>query len=73
MPGEFVGGLTRNRFFLMRPVGEPRAFGWETEAIRWVHPDDASRLIQETTNDSGRVRDLAILAAAVEAIEKLDT
>lgn len=68
LPGTFVGGLTENTFFLMRPIGEPGPFCWETSEIRWVDPGEAPALIAQTTNKTGRLRDLAILAAALEAI-----
>lgn len=68
LPGTFVGGLTENVFFLMRPLGEPEPFCWETSEIRWVDPGEAPALIARTTNVTGRLRDLAILAAAVDAI-----
>ena len=68
LPGTFVGGLTENIFFLMRPLGEPQAFSWETAEIRWVDPADAPELIAMTTHKTGRDRDLAILAAALEAM-----
>ena len=68
LPEAFVGGLTENIIFLMRPLSEPEQFCWETSEIRWVDPGEAPALLDLTTNLSGRARDLAILAAAVEAI-----
>lgn len=68
LPGTFVGGLTENVFFLMRPLGEPEPFCWETSEIRWVDPGEAPALIAQTTNATGRLRDLAILEAAVEVM-----
>lgn len=71
LPGTFVGGLTENVMYLMKPIGEPQPFCWETSEIRWVDPEDAPALINQTTHKTGRDRDLAILAAAVEAIAAL--
>jgi 8-oxo-dGTP pyrophosphatase MutT (NUDIX family) len=68
LPGTFIGGLTQNVIYLMRPLGEPEPFCWETSEIRWVDPEDAPALIAQTTNVSGRERDLAILAAAIEVM-----
>lgn len=67
LPGTFIGGLTENTMYLMRPVGEPGPFSWETSEVRWVSPEAAPALIQQTTHATGRKRDLAILAAAVKA------
>lgn len=72
IPGVFVGGLSSNEFFLMRPVGEPQKPGWETEAIRWTDPKDALALIEQTPNLSGRKRDLEILAAAVDVLSQIN-
>lgn len=68
LPGSFGGEVTSTTMFLMRPVGEPGPFSWETSEVRWVSPEDAPALIQQTTHATGRNRDLAILAAAVQAM-----
>jgi 8-oxo-dGTP pyrophosphatase MutT (NUDIX family) len=73
LPGTFIGGLTENTMYLMKPVGEPGPFCWETESVRWVDPKDAPALIAKTTHKSGRDRDLAILAAAVRANISIST
>jgi hypothetical protein len=59
--------------FLMRPVGEPGPFCWETSEVRWVDPKDAPALINQTTHKTGRDRDLAILAAAVKLLDSAAT
>jgi 8-oxo-dGTP pyrophosphatase MutT (NUDIX family) len=67
IPGSFkttAGGV--NEYFLMRPVGEPKAYDWETEATIWVSMDEAATYISQTRNESGRQRDLSVLAAAVQ-------
>ncbi|EPY8492207.1 NUDIX hydrolase [Pseudomonas aeruginosa] len=66
--GEFVGGTTINRFFLMlTDRGTPDlAFGnRETERLCWATPEEAKRLIAQTTNSKGQQRDLAILEATL--------
>jgi 8-oxo-dGTP pyrophosphatase MutT (NUDIX family) len=66
--GEFVGGTTINRFFLMlTDRGTPDlTFGnRETERLSWATPEEAKRLIAQTTNSKGRQRDLAILEATL--------
>ena len=73
LPGTFVGGLTQNTMYLMRPWGEPGPFCWETSEVRWVDPEDAPALIALTTHKTGRDRDLAILGAAIEAMRRATT
>jgi 8-oxo-dGTP pyrophosphatase MutT (NUDIX family) len=69
IPGEFAGGTTINRYFLMAaPAGSggvPKD-DKETNATRWVTPAEARTLIEQTTNAAGRKRDLAVLAAALD-------
>jgi 8-oxo-dGTP pyrophosphatase MutT (NUDIX family) len=68
VPGDFAGGTTSNRYYLMEPVdlgGEPDPA--ETSAVCWVDPDQARVLLARTTNSTGLRRDLAVLEAALEA------
>ncbi|PNF87026.1 hypothetical protein CXK93_04920 [Stutzerimonas decontaminans] len=68
IPGEFAGGTTINRFFLMLTDRETPdlTFGnRETERLIWATPEEAKRLIAKSTNSKGRQRDLAILQAAL--------
>ncbi|HCR9779068.1 TPA: NUDIX hydrolase [Pseudomonas aeruginosa] len=68
IPGEFAGGSTINRFFLMlTDRGTPDlTFGnRETERLIWATAEEAKRLIAQSTNTKGRQRDLAILQAAL--------
>ena len=70
IPGEFIGGTTTNRYFLMEELspGAPLAArADETRAVRWVTQDEARGLIEKTTNTLGKKRDLAGLAAAYAA------
>lgn len=68
--GDFPGGTTINRYFLM---SAPRGSGGvapddeETESVRWVTVDEARKLIAETTNSTGRKRDSDVLEAAIVA------
>jgi hypothetical protein len=70
LPGSFKGGTSRTEYFLMSPVGSPFAFdGNETSAIRWATLDEAARLIETTTNEIGRARDLSVLGAVRLAVK----
>jgi 8-oxo-dGTP pyrophosphatase MutT (NUDIX family) len=60
IPGGFQGDTTVTEFFLMRPLGEPRDLGAETEEVKWVAPGDAPQLLN-------RDRDHAVLEAALLA------
>jgi len=64
IPWQFEGGTTSNGYFVMRLVSEHHGFDSETEAICWAEPEAARRLIRETTNETGRKRDRAVLGAA---------
>jgi len=67
VPGEFLGGTTRNIYFVMSPVEDTGEFDpEETQAIKWVKPDEARRLLAKTINYPGRKRDLAVLEAALK-------
>jgi 8-oxo-dGTP pyrophosphatase MutT (NUDIX family) len=70
IPGTFEGSTTVNRYWLMRPVGEQRGFGWETEATRWCSPEQARTLIGESVNAMVRQRDRAVLQAALALVEE---
>ncbi len=69
--GEFAGGTTINRYFLMT-VDEREVkldFScFETAGLRWAWPDDARELIGQTSNTLGRKRDLAVLDAALACL-----
>jgi len=69
--GDFAGDTSVTRFFLMRLVHDTGVFqARETEAVRWVTPQEAMPLIAQTTSPTGRKRDLAVLAAATELWQK---
>ena len=71
VPGSFRGGTSINDYFLMAPDGAPGQFDWETEAVMWVSPAEAVPYINQTTKEVARVRDLAVLEAAVAAYRAL--
>lgn len=74
MPGEFAGGTTRTVYFLMLLVEDTGDFdSEETQAIQWVKPDEARRLLARTINYAGRKRDLAVLPAAIDMWQKTRT
>lgn len=73
LPGLFKGGLSTNAYFVMRHIGPQGKFGWETQATRWVDFDQAEALIGLTHNPTGRLRDLAVLAAARRWFEENTT
>lgn len=71
LPGTFGGTTTRNHFFLM--TVDPRAvdLGFssdETAGLRWALPEEARVLLAETTDATGRQRDLNILDAALSCL-----
>ncbi len=72
LPGEFLGGTTANRYYLMeanatKPV---QAHDAETAAVVWATPEEARQLLGKTTNAKGRARDLAVLEAALKLGKK---
>lgn len=70
LAGEFVGDTSVTRFYLMRPKQQIQSPGWETAEVRWVSQSDADALIQQTTCEVGRSRDLAVLAVAFSALDQ---
>lgn len=74
IPGEFPGGTTINRYFLMvpnAPLSPLPTDCAETVSVRWVEVEEARSLINQTTNPKGRQRDLAVLDAAMKAWKSL--
>ena len=68
LPGTFAGGTTQTQFFLMQVDERHVDLGYrcdETAALRWASPAEAERLIAQTTNATGRERDLKVLAEAL--------
>jgi 8-oxo-dGTP pyrophosphatase MutT (NUDIX family) len=71
VPGVFQGGMGQNVYFLMRPIGPVGEHDTETQSVRWVDPAEEAELIQQTTNEFGRRRDLKVLEAALAAYRSL--
>lgn len=70
IPGEFEGGTTQNRYYLMTAPdgsGGVASNDRETASVRWATPEEARELIMKTTNAKGRKRDLAVLEAGIKA------
>jgi 8-oxo-dGTP pyrophosphatase MutT (NUDIX family) len=65
VPGNFEGGTTVNRYFLIRSINIGHLFDKETEKTCWATCDEARKLISQTTNARDKERDLAVFDAAV--------
>ena len=70
--GEYEGGRTKSRYFLMRPREQSSQASSETEELRWAEFEEAERLIQETSYAKGRTRDRAVLSAARETVTRVE-
>ena len=69
--GEFVGGTTLNRYFLMTVDKKSVALDFssdETAGLCWVLPREAREFIAQTRNALGLKRDLAVLEAALACL-----
>ena len=69
--GEFAGGTTINRYFLMTVDERAVKLDFvcdETAGLRWAWPQEARELIAQTSNKLGRKRDLAVLEAALACL-----
>jgi 8-oxo-dGTP diphosphatase len=71
IPGTFTSDTCTTFYYLMKPTGHGTEHDKETEAVKWVHPDEAFELIQMTTNLRGRRRDTHALLSALEAWNQL--
>jgi len=68
LPGEYLGGTSVTRYFLMKARAGSGALAEddpETQALAWFTPDEARQRIMQTTNSIGRKRDLAVLDDAL--------
>ena len=75
LPGEFAGGTTINRYFIMQAAvgsGHIKPDDKETASIKWVTVEAARQHIAQTTNPTGKQRDLAVLTAALAFREKYE-
>jgi 8-oxo-dGTP pyrophosphatase MutT (NUDIX family) len=67
--GKFAGGTTVNEFFLMVSIQDHGDFDRdETSEVLWVTLAEALQRIRQTTNPTGRTRDLAVLAAVRDVL-----
>lgn len=70
IPGEYEGDTTVTRYFLAAPTSPMGELGpvdlGETKSLRWAEWGEAESLVRQTKSELGRVRDLAVLAAAKE-------
>lgn len=64
IPRTFSSSNSKTAFFIMKPIGDPQEFHWETSAIKWATHAEAKELIGQTTNRAGQRRDYEILEAA---------
>jgi 8-oxo-dGTP diphosphatase len=71
VPGVWSGTTGNTVYFVMKPTGSPVTPCDEIASTQWVHPADASRLIEQTTKAKARERDLEVLAAAIDVRTKL--
>ena len=67
LPGEYLGGTSVTRYFLMTAeVGAGGVAPDDKEtAVKWMTPAEARQHIMQTTNTTGRKRDLAVLDTAL--------
>jgi 8-oxo-dGTP pyrophosphatase MutT (NUDIX family) len=63
VPSVFRGDTSTTQFFLMRYVRNVSEPSSETSSIRWASFSEARPLINQTTTNTGRQRDLAVLDA----------
>lgn len=69
--GEFAGGTTINRYFLITVDERTVKLDFncdETAGLRWAWPQEARELIAQTSNNVGRKRDMAVLEAALACL-----
>jgi 8-oxo-dGTP diphosphatase len=71
IPGSFAGGTSDNKYFLMEHKGELGQPDWETQSVQWASREEAPGLISQTTNGTGKARDLAVLEAAYKVWDEL--
>lgn len=61
LPNTYKSSLSSTAFFIMKHLNQQHPYSWETQSTRWVDFAEAKRLISQSTNTSGRQRDLQIL------------
>jgi 8-oxo-dGTP diphosphatase len=71
IPGEFKGTMGMNIYYVMRagkPICEPKD---ESQATRWVSPDEAPALLKMSESSTVVKRELDVLAAAIPIIQRM--
>lgn len=68
IPGAFWSGNGKAIYFLARPIEQVSDSGWKTSGVSFVAPDRAMAMLQQTTNKTGRERDVAALRGAYTLI-----
>jgi 8-oxo-dGTP pyrophosphatase MutT (NUDIX family) len=71
LPGEFAGGTTTNRYFLMLVDAQAvdlRFCNDETSELCWADAEGCRELINQTVNAVGLKRDLAVLESALRLL-----
>ena len=71
LPNTFSGANGPATYFLMEARHPPVAPNWQTMALRWATHDQAVDLIRLSSNVGGRRRDMAVLAAARAAVDRI--
>lgn len=61
LPDAYKSSLSSTAIFIMKHLNQQHPYSWETQSTRWVDFAEAKRLISQSTNSSGRQRDLQIL------------
>jgi|TARA_R110000824_G_scaffold89320_5_gene219059 SPP1 gp7 family putative phage head morphogenesis protein len=70
----FESDASESHFFVMTSKGvDLKKMDKETELTKWVSKDEALALINETTNVSGKARDLSILDKAFEEFDHISS
>jgi 8-oxo-dGTP diphosphatase len=69
IPIAFAGTTSTAAFFLTETLGDQGAFSNETAQTCWADPTEARRLIKLSKSAKGVKRDLAVLDAAIVALE----
>ena len=71
LPDGFQGDTTVTYYFLMSLVEEKGDFDREeTQAVKWVKPEEARQYIEKTISVAGRKRDLAVLEEACQSYQQ---
>lgn len=70
IPGNHPGSVTNTAYFLGHSVSDSGVLDNETAELRWVTRDEAKALMALSTNDAARLRDLAVLDAAMAEWDK---